>query len=167
MIEFGFNVWVKKYEQGYGKYIERNSVFRQIIDELRGRYMGIGYVDDSGNLLFDDSPYFESVSKVFQERGFLYKEEFVYIGIWKTQRQTKNYEKNPDEEIKSRSKLAISSHPDINEQLEALIELKGVSIPVASAILTVIFPNDYCVIDYRAWRALQWVMEEPIELSNI
>jgi hypothetical protein len=36
-------------------------------------------------------------------------------------------------------------------------ELKGVKIPVASAILTIIYPEKYCITDYRAWRALKWL----------
>jgi len=37
--------------------------------------------------------------------------------------------------------------------------LKGVKIPVASAILTAIYPREFCVIDYRAWRALRWLQK--------
>lgn len=33
-----------------------------------------------------------------------------------------------------------------------LCTLRGVGIPVASAVLALFFPNEYAVIDYRAWR---------------
>ncbi len=44
--------------------------------------------------------------------------------------------------------------------------LKGVGIPVASAILTVIFPEEYCVIDYRVWRTLLWMHSDMHNLEN-
>jgi hypothetical protein len=33
-----------------------------------------------------------------------------------------------------------------------LTALRGVGVPVASAILALVQPDDYCVIDFRAWR---------------
>jgi len=40
----------------------------------------------------------------------------------------------------------------IRFMLKALVVLHGVQIPVASAIMTLCFPDKYCVIDFRGWR---------------
>ena len=37
--------------------------------------------------------------------------------------------------------------------MAALTELSGVGIGVASAILALVDPEHYCVIDFRGWRA--------------
>ncbi len=39
-------------------------------------------------------------------------------------------------------------------KIDLLIKLKGVQIPTASAILTLIDPNNYGVIDIRVWQVL-------------
>jgi hypothetical protein len=44
--------------------------------------------------------------------------------------------------------------------------LNGVGVPVASAILTVIFPKHYCVLDYRAFRALLWITSKSFRFVN-
>jgi hypothetical protein len=103
----------------------------------------------------DSSPYFTKSSRVYRKRGYLTKPEFVSIGIWKSIRQVNNYYANSKEIIKDTTQRAISAD-NLDEALESLLELKGVRIPVASAILTMVFPARYCVIDFRAWRALQW-----------
>ena len=36
-------------------------------------------------------------------------------------------------------------------------------MPVASAILTATYPKEYCIIDYRAWRALLWLQKNTAE----
>jgi hypothetical protein len=39
-------------------------------------------------------------------------------------------------------------------RLGVLTALPGVAVPVASAILALADPEHYCVIDFRAWRAM-------------
>ena len=39
-------------------------------------------------------------------------------------------------------------------RLEALLRLKGVSVPMASAALTLLYPKRYGVIDIRVWQLL-------------
>ena len=95
---------------------------------------------------------FEMCKKV-KERGFLTKEEFVKIGMWKSPRPKNLYLSNPEEEIISISKKILLSNSE-KEKMALLNTLKGVSIPVASAILTVINPENYGVIDIRDWQLL-------------
>jgi hypothetical protein len=48
--------------------------------------------------------------------------------------------------------------PDIDYEAELrlaiLTSLRGVGVPVASAILALVEPERYCVIDFRGWRAV-------------
>jgi hypothetical protein len=39
-------------------------------------------------------------------------------------------------------------------QLKHLLELRGVGVPIASAILALVDPANHCVIDFRGWRAV-------------
>ncbi len=66
---------------------------------------------------------------------------------------------NTDDIIRAVTGLALTiSHQDKEYELElrigVLCSLRGVGVPVASAVLALIFPNEYAVIDYRVWRQL-------------
>jgi len=52
--------------------------------------------------------------------------------------------------------IAYPADPDRETELRvaALTELSGVGIGVASAILALVDPEHYCVIDFRGWRAV-------------
>lgn len=72
-------------------------------------------------------------------------------------RQIWNIKENTDDSIKTITKAAFSvSSKDekkvIELMLRTLIKLHGVQTPVASAIMTLSYPDRYCVIDYRGWR---------------
>ncbi len=48
-------------------------------------------------------------------------------------------------------------HPDNKDcelelRVNALCLLRGVSVPVASAMLALVYPDEYAVIDFRGWR---------------
>lgn len=59
-------------------------------------------------------------------------------------------------EAKIRRVLAIAAAPDSSsgKAVEALMELRGVDLPIASAILACIDPERYNVLDYRSLEAL-------------
>jgi len=66
---------------------------------------------------------------------------------------------NTDEVIRAVTGLALTiQHPDKEYELELrtniLCTLRGISVPVASAILALVFPEEYAVIDFRVWRQL-------------
>ena len=52
--------------------------------------------------------------------------------------------------------MALTFHPgDLDSSdVKALLELQGVDVPVASAILAAIFPERYTVLDFRSLEAL-------------
>lgn len=141
-MDFELNYWLKKYETDYPS-------------DTGGVYPT--YLDKNGILREEKSPYFETMSNLLATRGFLFKTEFVSIGRWKAHRQINNYQANSEEQVKKITHQVLAEK-DEGKQVKLLIcgELKGVKIPVASAILTIIYPEKYCITDYRAWRALKW-----------
>jgi thermostable 8-oxoguanine DNA glycosylase len=94
---------------------------------------------------------------------FLTADEFDEILQWKldTQygRRKAHRTKNTDEIIRAVTGLALNiTHEDEDYELELRIailsSLRGVAVPVASAILTIVYPERYAVIDFRNWRQL-------------
>ena len=91
--------------------------------------------------------------KEVEKRGYFTKEEFLKMGMWKSSRPKQKYLKNAEEKIMSISKKVFSTKFE-KRRMELLTTLSGVSIPTASAILTLINPKDYGVIDIRVWQIL-------------
>jgi len=92
---------------------------------------------------------------------FLTESEFDVILRWKLRgqfgRQLSRRAANTKEIIHAVTGLALTiEHDDPEYQLELrlglLCCLRGVEVPVASAVLAVVFPEEYAVIDFRAWR---------------
>jgi len=133
--------------------------------EYENDYNGpfITYIHKHDSPEIDPSPYFNQASRVIKQRGYLLKKEFQSICEWKTLRQRRKYELNDEDKIKEASSKAMDHRQSTEEKVIALRSLKGVGVPVASALLTVIYPEDFCVIDYRAWRALIWLSSPKIE----
>jgi hypothetical protein len=61
---------------------------------------------------------------------------------------------NSNESI--RSALAIAASPDSSTEkaMNALVNLRGVDISIASAVMSAIYPERYAVLDYRSLEAL-------------
>ncbi len=89
--------------------------------------------------------------EVVQGRGWFNRDELVAMGMWKSPRPKQHYLSNDPETVISVSAKALAA-PSDREKLTKLIELSGVSLPVATAILTLIYPEKYGVIDIRAWK---------------
>ena len=94
---------------------------------------------------------------------YLTESEFYEILKWKLRnqfhRQSKIRERNSDENIREITKLAFAiSNPNADYEIELKIKLlsclNGIGIPVASAILTLCFPEKYAVIDTINWSAI-------------
>jgi thermostable 8-oxoguanine DNA glycosylase len=73
--------------------------------------------------------------------------------MWKSARQKPNYLQNKNN-VESISKDAFLIHDEL-EKMDKLCSLKGVGIPTASAILTIVYPENYAVIDVRCIEMLQ------------
>ena len=50
--------------------------------------------------------------------------------------------------------MAASPKASTEDAVNALVSLRGVDIPIASAVLAAIYPDRYAVLDYRALEAL-------------
>lgn len=92
---------------------------------------------------------------------YLTAAEFEEILQWKLGqqigRQRERRAANTEEIIRAVTGVALTiSHPDKDYELELrvnlLCALRGVAIPVASAVLALVFPEQYAVIDFRVWR---------------
>jgi hypothetical protein len=86
--------------------------------------------------------------------GHYGRQHLVTIFNWKTKgRGRSRLSGNSDGEIADA--LNLASHAKTERAAVAvLLGLRGVQVPVASAILTAIYPKRYTVIDFRALEAL-------------
>lgn len=82
-----------------------------------------------------------------KKRGFVNFQEFYKICMWKSVRQKHNYLVNK-KTVERVTKEAFKEN-DERKKMVGLCQLKGVGIPMASAILTIVFPDKYAVIDIR------------------
>jgi thermostable 8-oxoguanine DNA glycosylase len=94
---------------------------------------------------------------------YLTIDELDEILHWKLRkqfyRQLKIRERNTDILIRTitQSAFAIENadeNYETKQKLKMLVKLNGVQIPVASAILTLCYPDKYSVIDFRGWRQI-------------
>lgn len=98
---------------------------------------------------------FNNLSRKFHKKGYLNSFEFFCIIIWKSNRSKsyiyKNLKKNDKRDIDKickdlTSKLKKSSK---NEEKIKLLLDKGFKLPIASAILTVLYPKTFTIYDKR------------------
>ena len=105
---------------------------------------------------------FNDVSKNFQKHGYLTPEEFFAIVIWKSNRAKTNIRKGIRKSGKTvrsiTSKVYLAKEPE--KKLNILVSISGIGIPLASAILTVCYPKEFTVVDYRACASLKDFGEE-------
>lgn len=73
---------------------------------------------------------------------------------WKSERMVHYLIGNSSEAI--RHALAVAADPDASAEkaVTALVDLRGIDIGIASAILSAIHPERYAVLDYRSLEAL-------------
>jgi hypothetical protein len=77
----------------------------------------------------------------------------IVIG-WKSARIAGLIEENSPSAVAKALRFATDKRTSEKWAIETLCELKGVGIPVASAILTMVYPDRYTIIDFRALKAL-------------
>jgi hypothetical protein len=118
--------------------------------------------------------YFE---KIKGERNPFYitGSELEQILVWKLDkqigRQREIRKSNSEKAIQEISKLAFAEC-DVNDEYEteirvgALSLLKGVEIPIASAILALVLPSKYAVIDFRVWHQLFDETKESFSMGD-
>jgi hypothetical protein len=111
---------------------------------------------------------FKDVYHNFQKHQKLTSEEFLAIIIWKSNRQKTNVVAGIVASEKTVGELMtdVAKAEDL-EKITLLIEIGGIGIPVASAILTVCYPEKFTVVDYRSCASLARVLQvEPKTLRK-
>jgi len=88
-----------------------------------------------------------------RRRGFISRGEFLAMCRWKSPRALRYYQRNAAGRVREASRLALAACSE-RRRMEHLLALDGVSVPVASAILTLLDPRRYGVLDIRAWQML-------------
>lgn len=104
---------------------------------------------------------FNEVSKHYQETNTVTTFDFFCIVIWKANRAKSkiakrllaNGHENLDAAVRSLVN-AISSESDMKGRLRVITEVWGFRLPMASAILTVLFPSDFTIYDVRVCEIL-------------
>jgi len=87
------------------------------------------------------------------ERGYLTRRELITVCRWKSPRAMKHIRNNHERTIKRITKAAFGTRGE-RKKLALLTTLNGVSVPMASSILTLTNPRRYGVLDIRVWQLL-------------
>ena len=93
------------------------------------------------------------LGKKIKAKGYSTKKEFQVISDWKSPRVRKHILSNPDNVIKEVTIDSLKSKSELTH-IGALLLIKGVSYPVASAFLHLCHRKPYPIIDFRALWAL-------------
>ena len=93
-----------------------------------------------------------------KEKGFLSKEQFLKVCLWKTERSKSRCEKNDEQLIKDITTIALN-HPNERLRIESLTLLDGVLWPTASVFLHFFHKDKDPILDFRALWSLG--VEEP------
>lgn len=104
---------------------------------------------------------FKEVGKNARKRGHLTFREFYDICMWKSARQKNRYIKNKTI-VEKVTKEAFSEKDEL-KKIKSLCTLDGVWIPTASAILTIVYPDKYAVIDIRC---LEELIKQKYQISK-
>jgi hypothetical protein len=78
---------------------------------------------------------------------------FLEMCRWKSPRALPHYRRHSGATIRRVSRAVLATRDD-ERRLTLLTRLAGVSVPTASAILTLIDPRRYGVLDIRVWQLL-------------
>jgi hypothetical protein len=86
-------------------------------------------------------------------RGYLKRDELEKVCRWKSARAIHLIKSNSGARVRTATRRALVTRSE-RRRLEALLTLSGVSLPMASAILMLLQPRRYGVIDIRVWQVL-------------
>ena len=85
--------------------------------------------------------------------GGFTRAEFLAMCRWKSPRALPRCRRNPAPRIRAVSRAVLTTRSE-RRRMEQLTALRGVGVPMASAILTLLDPRRYGVLDIRVWQLL-------------
>jgi hypothetical protein len=86
-------------------------------------------------------------------RGAFTRAEFRRMCRWKSPRARLLWEANSAHRVRAVARAVLATRSE-RRRMELLTSLHGVGVPIASAILTLIDPRRYGVLDIRCWQLL-------------
>jgi len=108
--------------------------------------------------LYDIERYLlEQVHPRFRKEGTLEPFDFFAIVVWKSNRAKTKIKRGLKDAGKSVQELMreVAHAETPRDKVDVLLQVWGIGLAVASAILTVCDPKTFTVLDYRAWETLQ------------
>lgn len=99
-------------------------------------------------------------------RGYLTPADLEKVCRWKSPRALQYIRSNSTASVRSATKRALGTRSE-HRRLDALLELLGVSVPMASAILMLLDPKRYGVIDIRVWQVLHAISTVTKKASGV
>lgn len=97
---------------------------------------------------------FTLLTKEIRRQKYLNLRQLWQVAFWKvgSSRNDDRIFKNDKKEVARITKRALSRERSDDKRIDDLCNLEGVSVPIASAILTVWNPRRYCIIDKYVWK---------------
>lgn len=96
-----------------------------------------------------------TVAPAARARGYLEQHELLEICAWKTPRSKSRVKSNSPATTEAVTRAAFTPGVDTIARIQVLRALEGVDWPTATAILHIILPDDYPLLDVRALESLQ------------
>jgi len=108
----------------------------------------------------------EEMKRLLKKQRYLRRKELVEIGGWKSKRPLRHYrsDENDDLTVQEITKFSFKTKSE-KARIGCLLALKGVSWPVASAILHFSFPEKYPIMDFRVIWSLGWKQPSIYDFS--
>jgi thermostable 8-oxoguanine DNA glycosylase len=99
----------------------------------------------------------DKVSERFKEEGTLEPFDFFAIVAWKSNRTKTKIRRGLEDAGKTIQELMleVTQAKTPRDKVEVLLQVWGIGLAMASAILTVCDPDEFTVLDYRAWNVLE------------
>ena len=107
-------------------------------------------------LIADEDPGTEDLIhrlRHIRRAGGFSRDEFLAMCRWKSPRVMGKCQRNSAATIRRISRAALATRSE-QKRMNLLTSLRGVSVPMASAILTLVDPKRYGVLDIRVWQLL-------------
>jgi hypothetical protein len=100
---------------------------------------------------------FGEVSQRFRDNRTLSAYDFFVIVTWKSNRAKTRIRDGLVAAGQSVPSLMreVAEAPTAQSRVESLLRVWGIGLPMASAVLAVCYPEEFTILDYRAWTTLQ------------